>query len=73
MWCISPTPPDSQELPQVRLEGGTASGSDERRAQATTYYDAAFVALNREMEAKFLRGEISFSSFDWHLRTICGV
>jgi len=25
------------------------------------------------MEAKFRRGEISFASFDWHLRHICGV
>jgi hypothetical protein len=32
-----------------------------------------FVALNREMERKFLAGEISFASFDWHLRTMCGV
>jgi hypothetical protein len=36
-------------------------------------YDPAFVALNRDMEAKFRRGEISFSQFDWHLRTMCGV
>jgi hypothetical protein len=45
----------------------------ERPPRAEPDYDPAFVALNREMEAKFLRGEISFSSFDWHLRSICGV
>jgi hypothetical protein len=38
-----------------------------------SHYDPAFVALNRDMEAKFRRGEISFASFDWHLRHICGV
>lgn len=36
-------------------------------------YDPAFIALNRDMEAKFLRGAISFNSFDWHLRHIYGV
>jgi hypothetical protein len=43
------------------------------RARVLPDYDAAFVALNREMEGKFLRGEIPFSAFDWHLRSICGV
>ena len=42
-------------------------------ARRSPGYDPAFVALNREMEAKFLNGEISFTSFDWHLRSICGV
>ena len=36
-------------------------------------YDNALVELNREMERKFLAGEIPFSAFDWHLRSICGV
>ena len=51
--------------------GGRRPGA-QRRAVAYTY-DPAFVVLNREMEGKFLHGEISFASFDWHLRTICGV
>lgn len=33
----------------------------------------SLIELNREMCAKFQRGEISFEAFDWHLRTICGV
>jgi hypothetical protein len=72
MSCINQRA-DSQELGGVRLEGGPAFGPDEHPAQATTYYDAAFVALNRDMEAKFRSGQISFNSFDWHLRSICGV
>jgi len=29
--------------------------------------------LNRQIEEKFKRGEITWESFDWWLRTMCGV
>lgn len=31
------------------------------------------IKLNREMERKWRAGEITFRTFDWHLRHICGV
>ncbi len=31
-----------------------------------------FIELNRQMEAKWRRGEITWEQFDWHLRWICG-
>lgn len=31
------------------------------------------VALNRAIEDKWRRGEITFAAFDWWLRTMCGV
>lgn len=31
------------------------------------------VELNRHMERAWRRGEISWETFDWYLRTICGV
>jgi hypothetical protein len=31
------------------------------------------MALNRQIEAAWRRGEVSFEAFDWWLRWICGV
>jgi hypothetical protein len=30
-------------------------------------------ALNRQIEAQWRRGGVSFAAFDWWLRWICGV
>jgi len=60
-------------MPTERLHDDVPDNKEAERARVLPDYDAAFVALNREMEGKFLRGEIPFSAFDWHLRSICGV
>lgn len=31
------------------------------------------IELNRLMEARWRRGEITFDQFNWHLKWVCGV
>lgn len=35
--------------------------------------DAKLIAANREVEARWRRGEITFNAFNWWLMWICGV
>jgi hypothetical protein len=64
--CIEAT----ADAGHMALDSDGRSGDADRRGPG---YCPEFIALNREMERKWRSGEIPFSTFDWHLRTMCGV